>query len=285
MRKSVWSFVSLLALVPACTAPQPADSGPDYAPASAYARRTPPPTARVTPARPPTTVRRRPPRTLTGTRRPGVWYPRSRRISPRWKTIVIHHSGTISGSARTFDRFHRKERGWDSLGYHFVIGNGSETPDGLVEIGPRWHQQKHGAHCKTPTNYYNDYGIGICLVGDFTKQRPTHRQMHALNRLVAFLSKSCSIPASKVWTHGDINRKTLCPGKHFALGPLKRYLSRAAAASSPDAGSAIARTTRRRRGGSSAERFGASAREQLNRDAAPAEGYNMTPITRRPDVR
>ncbi|MFQ5589758.1 MAG: peptidoglycan-binding protein, partial [Phycisphaerae bacterium] len=61
--------------------------------------------------------------------------PRRGRISPRWTTIVIHHSATETGGASLFDRFHRK-RGWDGLGYHFVIGNGTDTPDGLIEVGP-----------------------------------------------------------------------------------------------------------------------------------------------------
>ena len=78
--------------------------------------------------------------------------------------------------------------GWDELGYHFVIGNGRGTPDGMIEVGSRWHKQKHGAHCKTPDNYFNNHGIGICLVGDFTKRRPSAAQMASLEQLVRFLS-------------------------------------------------------------------------------------------------
>ena len=28
-------------------------------------------------------------------------------------------------------------KGWDELGYHFVIGNGTDTRDGQVEVGSR----------------------------------------------------------------------------------------------------------------------------------------------------
>ena len=90
--------------------------------------------------------------------------------SRRWTCIVIHHSGTEVGGARRFDRAHRT-RGWDELGYHFVVGNGSDTADGQVEVGPRWKAQKYGAHCRSPEDYYNEHGIGICLVGNFDQDR------------------------------------------------------------------------------------------------------------------
>ncbi len=53
-----------------------------------------------------------------------------------WRYIVIHHSATNNGSAKIFDRYHREEKGLaDGLAYHFVIGNGTASKDGLVETG------------------------------------------------------------------------------------------------------------------------------------------------------
>ncbi len=153
------------------------------------------------------------------------WFPSKRKLSTRWTTIVIHHSGTERGNAKEFDRFHREKRGWDELGYHFVIGNGKGSPDGRVEVGPRWGKQKHGAHCKTRSNYYNEHGIGVCLVGDFTKTRPTPKQLASLSELVRFLSRECDIAPSRVTTHDTINSKTKCPGRHFALGRLRQAVS------------------------------------------------------------
>ena len=164
------------------------------------------------------------------------WLPQGGRISPRWTTIVLHHSATAIGGARRFDKFHRESNGWEELGYHFVIGNGTDTPDGLVEIGSRWHKQKHGAHCKTPNNYYNDHGIGICLVGDFTRTSPTPRQIAAARDLVRFLTHACRIPADRVTTHGAVTRKTECPGRHFPLGGI-----RSAALGSANASSGLGR--------------------------------------------
>ncbi len=153
------------------------------------------------------------------------WYPRRGRISPRWTTIVIHHSATATGGAKVFDKHHRQNNGWDELGYHFVIGNGTDTPDGYVEVGSRWYKQKHGAHCKTPDNYYNEHGIGICLVGNFDKTRPTGKQLASLERLVRFLCDVCNIRPKRVTTHGALTHKTRCPGRHFSLPALRRAIS------------------------------------------------------------
>ncbi len=159
------------------------------------------------------------------------WFPRGGKISSRWKNIVVHHSATRKGGAKAFDRFHRK-KGWDELGYHFVIGNGTDTRDGHIEVGSRWHSQKHGAHCKTPDNFYNDHGIGICLVGDFTKSRPTPAQMASLERLTRFLSQRCRIAPSRVTTHRNVTHKTACPGHNFPITALRRSLLSPATASS-----------------------------------------------------
>ena len=151
------------------------------------------------------------------------WIPRSG-ISHRWTCIVIHHSASEVGGAAAFDRHHRNVRKWDELGYHFVIGNGTDTGDGQIEVGSRWAQQKHGAHCKTPDNYYNDHGIGICLVGCFAHHPPTPAQMDSLARLVSFLMRACDIDASRVMTHRGVTGRTECPGAKFSLAGLKARL-------------------------------------------------------------
>ena len=116
-------------------------------------------------------------------------------------------SATDRGSARSFDKNHRG-KGWDELGYHFVIGNGQGSPDGHIEVGPRGHKQKHGAHCKTLDNHFNEHGIGICLVGDFTESRPTRRQLASLTKLAAFLCSECGISPDRITTHGAVTGKT-----------------------------------------------------------------------------
>lgn len=135
----------------------------------------------------------------------------------QWRYIVIHHSATRGGNAQQFDTSHRQVRGFDELGYHFVIDNGNGGPDGRVEVGSRWPKQKHGAHTGgTPDNEYNETGIGICLVGDFTTGMPTAAQLASLNRLTAYLAETYDIPPANVITHQDApGGDTACPGGQF----------------------------------------------------------------------
>jgi N-acetyl-anhydromuramyl-L-alanine amidase AmpD len=131
-----------------------------------------------------------------------------------WQYIILHHSATDHGSAAVFDRLHRAH-GWDELGYHFVIGNGTESADGQVEVGSRWPKQKHGAHCKVVGHpEYNDVGIGVCLVGNFDNYLPTGAQAASCVRVVQFLKDRYGIPESRIYGHRQL-KPTHCPGALF----------------------------------------------------------------------
>ncbi|GMV79642.1 MAG: hypothetical protein AMXMBFR7_08260 [Planctomycetota bacterium] len=141
------------------------------------------------------------------------------RLGTDWNYLVLHHSASATGSAASFHRAHLA-RGWDGLGYHFVIGNGSGSGDGEVEIGYRWQQQTRGAHAGNAE--YNEHGIGICLVGNFEETHPTPRQMQALTTLVRFLQAKCGIPANKIVGHSDVPGKdTQCPGRYFSMSSFR----------------------------------------------------------------
>ena len=152
---------------------------------------------------------------------PRDWIPP---VAPRsWQAIVIHHSATPSGGAARFDREHR-EKGWDELGYDFVIGNGTDTGDGQIEVGSRWTKQKIGAHAKTPDNWFNEHGIGICLVGNFDGSRPTAAQMRSVAKLVAYMMRTYNISASQIVGHGETKR-TDCPGRLLSVAEVRRLAS------------------------------------------------------------
>jgi N-acetyl-anhydromuramyl-L-alanine amidase AmpD len=154
---------------------------------------------------------------------PGDWRPPG--PERRWQYIVLHHSATPRGSAAIFDRIHRS-RGWDELGYHFVIGNGHGSPDGLIEIGSRWTKQKHGAHCKVAEHpEYNDFGVGICLVGNFDKGYPSDAQVASCAEVVRFLMHRYGVPPSRVRGHRQLKPTTRCPGSHFPYRDVYRRLA------------------------------------------------------------
>jgi N-acetyl-anhydromuramyl-L-alanine amidase AmpD len=134
-----------------------------------------------------------------------------------WKYIVLHHSAQPEGDYAQIDREHRSRLGSAGCGYHFVIGNGTSSPDGQIEVAQRWSDQRGGAHCrdaKSPA--VNDYGIGICLVGDLDQEGPTPKQIEAAQALVAYLQTRYNIPAPNVDVHARLaHNPTACPGKHF----------------------------------------------------------------------
>jgi hypothetical protein len=139
----------------------------------------------------------------------------------------VHHSATPSGNAEIFDRWHRDNNKWDGVGYDFVIGNGSDSGDGQVEVTFRWRQQRTGAHCGgTPDNWANEEAVGICLVGDFSYSEPTPAQMQALIKLVRFLQQRYDIPTERVYGHGQTPgaRVTECPGRAFPMARFKAAL-------------------------------------------------------------
>lgn len=174
----------------------------------------------------PETVRPRPTRRTLDKDIPRDWVPPSR-LEKKWKAIVVHHSGTQNGNAAIFDKWHREGNHWEGVGYDFVIGNGTDSGEGQVEVTFRWREQKTGAHCGgTPGNWANEEAVGICLVGNFNHTVPTARQVQSLVKLVRFLQKRYGIPKSRIFGHNTTPgaRVTDCPGKRFSMARLKSML-------------------------------------------------------------
>ncbi len=145
----------------------------------------------------------------------------------RWRYIVVHNSGTQQGNAAAFEHYHRSvKRMVNGLAYHFVIGNGTSTKAGAIEIGNRWHRQIQGGHVHS--DYLNNIAIGICLVGDFNVQHVSETQKAALTELITYLrhrvGKIQGQPA-EVRAHKNINPPqwpTDCPGNLFPYDWLAR---------------------------------------------------------------
>ena len=156
---------------------------------------------------------------------PSNWYP-PKSVEKDWDAIIIHHSATEFGNMAIFDKEH-KNKGWDGVGYDFIIGNGRDSGDGEIEVTERWIEQKTGAHCKTPGNWANEEGIGICLVGNFNNRRPSQRQMDSLVKLTDFLQRRYGIYQSRIYGHGDTPgaNVTDCPGNSFPMVAFKSSLN------------------------------------------------------------
>jgi len=110
---------------------------------------------------------------------------------------VIHHSASADVSAKTIDTWH-KARGFDGIGYHFVI-----RTDGSIEKGRNIN--KIGAHSKGRNNL-----VGICLTGN---DKFTEAQKKSLISLLNQLR------ISNIERHHEE-----CPGKGLNLDYIRANL-------------------------------------------------------------
>jgi hypothetical protein len=110
----------------------------------------------------------------------------------KWTAVFIHHSRTRDGSALAFSQ------NLGGVADHFIIGNGDGLEDGELQITSRWSEQKPAGDI--PGLQSIEPGcVSICLVGDFSKHRPTRRQFERLLDLVAALQQTCGISADRVY--------------------------------------------------------------------------------------
>lgn len=143
--------------------------------------------------------------------------------SKKWKYIIVHHSASDEDNALSLYKTHLR-RGFDGTGYDFIVDNGTRgTVAGHVDATPRWVAQKDGAHCKA--SGMNAKAIGICLVGNFSREYLPAEQLAALVRLVNYLSHYYHIPVRNILGHSQVpGAKTECPGKLFPWKIFKRRL-------------------------------------------------------------
>lgn len=147
------------------------------------------------------------------------WKPKAKERN--WKYIVIHHTASERGNVAEIDKQHKQRKDnngkpWLGIGYHFLIGNGKGMEDGAIEPTFRWKTQIQGAHAGSKDPVYNQLGVGICLVGNFQKNRPTAKQMASVKKLVNSLKKAYGIRAESVLGHQDV-KATECPGELFPM--------------------------------------------------------------------
>lgn len=184
------------------------------------------------PDAPKSVVRVRPARHQGQLSDPNGWIPAGG-IGGRWRYIVIHHTASDIGSLADIHKWHL-DNGWENgCGYDFIIGNGTHSGDGQIEVGPRWRKQIVGAHTRLSeklaarkgidSNHYNEHGIGIVLVGNFDHDRPSPAQMASLDKLVRFLMREANIPSDRVIGHGDVDQ-TDCPGRYLSIPRLRARL-------------------------------------------------------------
>jgi len=127
------------------------------------------------------------------------------------KLIVIHCSDSRYGNAALIKSWHL-ERGFKSIGYHYVILNGypgkedykNKQPDfqldGVVEIGREL--SRIGAHVKS----HNRASVGICLIG---RDQFTGQQFKSTAGLIIDIKKDH--PQARIIGHSELDNRKTCP--------------------------------------------------------------------------
>lgn len=135
-------------------------------------------------------------------------------------TIVIHHDAVLRPDRyNTMTRLEKETnehiaKGWGHISYHYSIDNVGDVYQCLPETEIAYHCGNLAINKKS---------IAIKLDGNFETQKPTEKQIKALqDLLVTLTSKRPDLPKivrASVRGHRDI-KATACPGKN--LYPLIR---------------------------------------------------------------
>jgi hypothetical protein len=134
--------------------------------------------------------------------------------------ITVHHTGEHAGLAnlpevevlRRIERYHRNERRWCAIGYHYIIGKDGKVYEGRPA---KWQ----GAHVLSE----NEHNLGISVAGDFMRHLPNAKQLRALEAFLDDRRREYGVAKKRVFGHRDLNQ-SLCPGDALYAW-LRRYKS------------------------------------------------------------
>ena len=142
-----------------------------------------------------------------------------------YRRITVHHSAEpnpveLDGSLRTSCEAVRQIQNahmngartqYGDIGYHYVI-----DPYGRVFEARKLEWQ--GAHASGDHNQQN---IGICMIGNFEKEKPSAAALEALEKTIEHLRAQHKIGRTELYLHSEF-RDTECPGEHMASW-VRRY--------------------------------------------------------------
>jgi hypothetical protein len=146
--------------------------------------------------------------------------PDARRHTPRF--VTLHHAGVLWTNSQTPEQFLQNLQAWGKrrpeiekppmdtywpdLAYHYLI-----APDGRIFEGRPVEYEP-----ESNTRYELAGNLGVEMMGDFNRQRPSRAQLESAVHLTAWLLDQHDIGLENVRTHRDAAPgKTTCPGEDF----------------------------------------------------------------------
>lgn len=128
--------------------------------------------------------------------------------------FIVLHTLAYEGDA-DIDRVRRwhLDRGWQDVGYHYLVRRSGEVQPGRPE-------SMVGAHALG----YNNKSIGIACEGHGDKQAWLFPQLLSLFRLIDDVSRRHEIPPHKVIGHRETGVRKTCPGTLVDMDALRALL-------------------------------------------------------------
>ena len=131
----------------------------------------------------------------------------------RISRITIHHEGwkpvhfaDMEATVQRLEMIRRSHVGyrhWGDIGYHFIVDRAGRA----WEARPLMLQ---GAHVRD----HNEHNIGVMVLGNFDRQRPSSQQLQGVDQLVSRLMREHHIHLERIYTHRELG-PTSCPGDHL----------------------------------------------------------------------
>ena len=139
-------------------------------------------------------------------------------LVPRKKTelIVVHHAAMPLTTTREDIQDLHLTNGWAGIGYHKLVFADGKAAEGRPE-------NVVGAHALG----VNQRSLGIVLVGDFSKERPSMAQLQGAANLTRKLMEKYHVTLENVKPHRAVTEGTDCPGAAF---PWQEFMAEIAAA-------------------------------------------------------
>jgi hypothetical protein len=113
-------------------------------------------------------------------------------------------------------RFHVEERGWDDIGYHFVI---EFSGDEMCLFRGR-DVRYRGAHCEAGGRNWNT--LGVCVVGRFeTPESVTPPVFTRVRDALAMLVQAYHLDPRAVRGHREWDPAKTCPGMGWDMDAVR----------------------------------------------------------------
>ncbi len=138
-------------------------------------------------------------------------------------TMFVHHTVTTNDEndpaarIRAIYRNHTQTRGWDDIGYNFLVDQQGRIYEGRSARNGRHDGENSsgegvvGAHA----GGHNTGSVGVALLGTFSNERPSTAAIEGLLQVLSWKADRHGVdPLNRILGHRDV-RPTSCPGDDF----------------------------------------------------------------------